>query len=125
MKFICIRKNYSGGQLWRPGDQVDFDQPGAEASAVRSHFRPVDAAAASAVVKAPEVKAPVGEDSGTSDPVAPPSADAAEAPVIDEEPTNARENLKHLCLRNGINVHSRISNKAMRDALAAKGITVS
>ncbi len=115
MKFICIRKNYSGGQLWRPGDQADFDSLGADASAVRSHFRPVYVAAP-AEVKAPVIPDPVGEGSVPSDPV---------APAGEEEPTNARENLKHLCLRNGINIHSRMSNKAMRDALAAKGITVS
>jgi len=111
MKYICIRKNFWGGKLWRPGDRVDVDPQGAESSTVRTHFRPD----------------PDGvPDPVATEPVVPPSgAVDAPAPAPEAEHSNVRDNLKHLCLRSGVVVTARMSLKAMRDALAAKGIVVS
>ncbi len=123
MTHICKRKCYWNGRLWQPGDTTDMGPEDAGSAAARAHFTTVGAVAPS-VVEAPEVEAPVDVVPPVADPVDSDLVGAGDAPAGEEEITNARENLKHLCLRNGINIHARISNKAMRDALAAKGITV-
>lgn len=105
MKFTCKRKNFFAGRLWDAGDTADFNQQDAASPSVQAHFSPADVA-------------PVAAPAGKVQP-------SAVAPEEDGEGTNMRENLKHLCLLNGIEVRPRMGMKAMREALEARGIVVS
>lgn len=104
MKFICKRRNFFAGRLWDAGDTADFNQQDAASPSVQAHFSAVDAV---------PVAAPAGE-------VRPPVVPTEE----DGEGSSARENLKHLCILNGIEVRPRMGMKAMREALEARGIVV-
>jgi hypothetical protein len=111
MKFICKTKNFWNGRLWKPGDTAEVSQQDASASSVVAHFLKADEAA-------PPVALGNNDVAPTGDAVAP------EPTEVDADGSNLRENLKTLCLRNGVVVHPRMSMKAMREALATRGITV-
>ena len=111
MKFICKVKNFWNGRLWKPGDTAEVSQQDASAPSVVAHFR-------EAVESAPPVALGNDEVAPTGEAVAP------EPTEVEADGSNLRENLKTLCVRNGVVVHPRMSLKAMREALAARGITV-
>lgn len=108
MKFICKVKNFWNGRLWRPGDTVEISQQDASASSLVSHFRPAE-----------QIPPPVSADEDL-----PGEGDAVPPASVEDEASTMRGNLKTLCLRNGIDVKPRMSLKAMREALATRGITV-
>lgn len=120
MKFICIRKNFWNGRLWKPGDTAEISQQDASASSVVAHFRP------ETQVEAPApAEIPVGDGVPVVAAEAPVASVEAPAPAEAEaEGSTVREALKSLCLRNGIELKPRMSLKAMRDALAERGIRV-
>ncbi len=109
-KFVCTRKNFFQGRLWQPGDTASFGPQDAGAPSVAAHFALLDGAAPAPVVEPSEAPAP--ED------VLPVESD-------DGDGSTAKENLKALCLRNGIKVVVRTTMAQMRAELAAKGIVVS
>ena len=108
MKFICKRRNYFADRLWQPGDTADFGPQAAGAPSVVAHFSLAEADTA----EAPAVVVPVVE------------AVAVDAVEEAEEHSSAKDNLKALCLRNGIKVVVRTTMAQMREALAEKGVVV-
>jgi hypothetical protein len=109
-KFTCTRKNFFNGRLWQPGDTASFDSQDAGAPSVAAHFAPLDGAAPAPAVEPSVVPAPEG---------------ATPVEADDGDGSTAKENLKALCLRNGIKVVVRTTMAQMRAELAAKGIVVS
>jgi hypothetical protein len=107
MKFICKNRNYFADRLWQPGDTADFGPQDAGAPSVVAHFSLAEADPA----EAPAVVVPVVE------------AVAVDA-VEEAEHSSAKDNLKALCLRNGIKVVARTTMAQMREALAEKGVVV-
>ena len=109
MNYTCIRKCFFSGRLWQPGDTADFGTQDAGSPSVVSHFA-VCGEVASVPVTADAVVVE-GEEGMT------PAAESADN-------SSSKENLKALCLRNGIKVVARTTMVQMREALAEKGVVV-
>jgi hypothetical protein len=109
MNYICIRKCFFSGRLWQPGDTANFGPQDAGSPSVVAHFAvcggmaSVPVATEQPVVEGEEVVTPAAESADNS---------------------SAKENLKALCLRNGIKVVARTTMAQMREALAEKGVVV-
>jgi hypothetical protein len=109
MNYTCIRKCFFSGRLWQPGDTANFGPQDAGSPSVVAHFAVCgEAASVPVAAKIP----PVEGEEGT-----PPATESADN-------SSAKENLKALCLRNGIKVVARTTMVQMREALAEKGVVV-